>query len=138
MILWSICAGALLTEEDVEGLRSLYRPRKVETLSISCIEPEQWEVVKVTAWLQLRVWIGAINPVSEHKPKAFCWDDSPESSQSKRSGASLGLLVQYLLSYCSTTTVTLARVVLFIAMQVSAFLTARTQCSAGSREAQRD
>lgn len=81
--MWSICAGAKLTEEDVLGLRSMYRP-KVETLSISSIKAEHWETIKVTAGLKFHPWIGAINPVSQHQPKAFGWDDSPKSSRSDR------------------------------------------------------
>ncbi|BDA48308.1 hypothetical protein COCOBI_11-5680 [Coccomyxa sp. Obi] len=74
-------SGANFTEEDVLGLRSLYRPK--ETLSISGISEEQWETIKATAMLEYRPWLGAINPASRHQPQPFGRHDSSESSQSK-------------------------------------------------------
>ena len=84
--MWNICAGVELTEEDVLGLRSLYQPKKTEAMSIriSDITEEHWQIIKLTAKLEHKVWLEAINPESEHQPKPFTWEDSPESSQSNR------------------------------------------------------
>ncbi len=81
--MWNTCAGSKLTEEDVLGLRSMYR-RKTETLSIHGINAEQCETIKVTAKLALRPWLGAIEPMSQHQPKPFGWDDTAESNHAVR------------------------------------------------------
>ena len=82
--MWTICAGTYFTQEDVLGLRSLYQAKQTGTLAISDITEEQWEMIRVKADLTSKAWLRAINPVSEHQPKPFAWDDSPESCQSDR------------------------------------------------------
>lgn len=80
-----LCAGATLTAKDVLGLRSIIYRHKAEKLSISSIKVEEWETIKVTARLKFEAWLRAMNPMSQHQPKPFWWEDnSPESSQSDR------------------------------------------------------